>query len=717
MNKSVLLVAILGVTMWAGCKKSAQNTNTPADIKSMNDVKVPKGFSWQSTRSITISASITDQRFGNSIYLISVYDGDPNAGGNLLASGSATQTVPYVNTLIVPATATQLYVVKTAPDKSKINSTINITGTTASISFSDKDPNVAQQGGGRSAEGGRTESVDCSSGCTNTITTSTNNVSVTTGNVICITGSNITVSFSSVNGGMIRVCGSNVTLQNCNLGGSAELLITSSGSANVSGLNFNSSSAEIDNEGTLTGNFSDGGIFLNNGTYTSTSDFNLNSSAGAFTNNGTMTVNGNFNNGAGVSPINAGSITVTGSFQQNSSSVAFINNCNLKVNGNYTQSGPVQNYNLINVLGTTTINSGTLTLYNGAMFQTANLMDNVTIVGSGATSLIKITGSITVNGGGGFNGALQVSCPSTIPSGDFSGGAAAGSSLYIATSSCNSIGNGTSTITDTDGDGVPDSLDAYPTDPTRAYNNYYPSSTGAGTVAFEDQWPSKGDFDMNDVVMGYQYNIVTNAQNKVAQVVAWYTLFATGGNNGNAFAVQFPTTSSSVSALTGGTLQTGQANAVVTVFTNMRSEESAWNTVPGATTCPAKTYTVTFNVSSGPAIATFGLSSFNPFIWSTAGNEIHLPGHLPTSTANTAIFGTADDNTSVSGGVYYVTKTGLPYAIDIPVSPFAYPVEGVDITQAYLHLAAWATSNGTTFADWYSNTASGYRNTANIYTH
>jgi len=344
-------------------------------------------------------------------------------------------------------------------------------------------------------------------------------------------------------------------------------------------------------------------------------------------------------------------------------------------------------------------------------------MDNVTIVGSGATSLIKITGSITVNGGGGFNGALQVSCPSTIPSGDFSGGAAAGSSLYIATSSCNSIGNGTSTITDTDGDGVPDSLDAYPTDPTRAYNNYYPSSTGAGTVAFEDQWPSKGDFDMNDVVMGYQYNIVTNAQNKVAQVVAWYTLFATGGNNGNAFAVQFPTTSSSVSALTGGTLQTGQANAVVTVFTNMRSEESAWNTVPGATTCPAKTYTVTFNVSSGPAIATFGLSSFNPFIWSTAGNEIHLPGHLPTSTANTAIFGTADDNTSVSGGVYYVTKTGLPYAIDIPVSPFAYPVEGVDITQAYLHLAAWATSNGTTFADWYSNTASGYRNTANIYTH
>ena len=714
MKNKLLLVAVATAIVFSGCKKSSQSS-TPAVIKSMSDIKVPKGFNWQNTHEVSLSASITDSRFGNAIYRIAVYDGDPNAGGNLLATGSATMAVPYANKLTINNQLPQLYIVKTAPDKSQITTAVSAMGTSAEASFSDIDPTVPKTGGGQ-RNAYRTTAVDCSSGCTNTITTNTSNVNVNTGNVICITGSNITVNFSSVNGGMIRVCGSNVTLQNLSLNGSSELLVTSSGSATATGMNINSSTATVDNEGTLTSSFADNGIFINNGTYTSTSDFNLNSAAGAFTNNGTMTVNGNLNNSASVSPVNGGTMVITGSFQQNNSSVAFINNCNMTIDGNYTQSGPVQNYNLINVLGTTTINSGTLTLYNSAMFQTVGYMGNVAVQGSGATSLFKITGAMTINSGG-FNGALQVSSDHTISSGFLTGGATAGNSLYIATTSCNSVGNGTATITDTDGDGVPDSLDAYPTDPTRAYNNYYPSSTGGGTLAFEDQWPSKGDFDMNDVVMGYHYNIVTTAQNNVAQVVATYTLFATGGNDGNSFAVQFPTTSGSVSNVVGGTLQTGQTNAVVTVFNNMRTQMSGWNTIPGNAFVPVVTYTVSFNVSSGPSITTFGLSSYNPFIWGAAGSEIHLPGHLPTSTVNTALFGTADDGTSVAEGTYYITKTGLPYAIDVPVIPFSYPIEGVDITQAYLHLGAWAESNATTYTDWYSNTASGYRNTANIYTH
>jgi hypothetical protein len=56
---------------------------------------------------------------------------------------------------------------------------------------------------------------------------------------------------------------------------------------------------------------------------------------------------------------------------------------------------------------------------------------------------------------------------------------------------------------DADNDGVNDVDDEYPTDPNKAFNNYYPSKTGSASVAFEDQWPSKGDYDLNDLVVDY----------------------------------------------------------------------------------------------------------------------------------------------------------------------------------------------------------------------
>jgi hypothetical protein len=37
-----------------------------------------------------------------------------------------------------------------------------------------------------------------------------------------------------------------------------------------------------------------------------------------------------------------------------------------------------------------------------------------------------------------------------------------------------------------------------------------------GTLAYEDLWPSKGDYDFNDLVVDYDFNIVKNNQ-EVAQ--------------------------------------------------------------------------------------------------------------------------------------------------------------------------------------------------------
>ncbi|MFY8108332.1 MAG: LruC domain-containing protein [Bacteroidia bacterium] len=266
---------------------------------------------------------------------------------------------------------------------------------------------------------------------------------------------------------------------------------------------------------------------------------------------------------------------------------------------------------------------------------------------------------------------------------------------------------------DQDNDGVDDVDDEYPTDPNKAFNN----PTGTGSIAFEDQWPSTGDYDLNDVVVNYNYNVVTNAANKVVRVEGSLTLRATGGSFQNGFGVQFPVERSKVSGVTGATLEAGQTNAVLVLFQNMRNEMTNWNTVKPGGTSPAVTYNIAFNVSNGPTLAAFGLSCYNPFIWNGSmgrGYEIHLAGKTPTDLANGSVFGTNRDGSNIATGDTYVSKNGrLPWAIQTPAN-FSYPKEKADINTAYSKFASWVVSGGTLFTDWYSNT-SGYRNAENIY--
>lgn len=719
MKKLLSIALILGVAALPACKKT-DSADTKPVVNSVNDIKVPEGFLWESSRDVNITVNITDDRFGSALHSIAIYDGDPYNGGNLLAKGSASTTKSYENKLHISKQITSVYVVKTSPDNSRIINTLDVNGASANISFSDIDQTVVRKP--NTAGYAKTTAVDCNSGCTNTITTTTSNVTVNSSDVICITGSNITVSFSNVNG-TVKVCGANVTLQNLSLNGSASLRISGSGSVNTSNMNVNSGTATIENDGTInySGSSSIQGTFINNGTYTTSGDFNINSNTTAFTNSGTINVSGNFNNGANnINITNNGTINVSGSFQQNSNSSTFVNNCALIVTGTYNQSGPVENYKYIQVGGLTNLNSGgDLSMYNGAMLNTVNFGANIPLKGYGSTSLVKITGNINyMNGSSEFNGNLQICTNAAVSPSKLTGGAATGCSVYIAQDGCNTVGNGAPTVTDTDNDGVPDNTDDYPNDPTKAYDNYYPSSTGMATAAFEDQWPTKGDYDLNDVVMSYRYKIVTNASNNVVEVNGTYKLFATGGSYMNGFGIQFPVDRANVSGLTGGELEADQSKAVVLLFRNMRAEMTNWNTKAGEPVSPTKDYTITFAVSNGVNINNFGLSAYNPFIWhagDSRGGEIHLPGHLPTDLANTGLYGTADDNSSISNNRYYLTTTGLPYAIEIPVTPFSYPYETVDITQAYLHFANWAQSGGTSYTDWYSNTASGYRNNSNIY--
>ena len=97
------------------------------------------------------------------------------------------------------------------------------------------------------------------------------------------------------------------------------------------------------------------------------------------------------------------------------------------------------------------------------------------------------------------------------------------------------------TCNDSDGDGVTDDWDDYPDDPDRAFNQYTPAEGQYGTFMWEDLWPEKGDYDMNDLVMDYNVIEVFNADWEIVDVVNNFYLRAAGaGYLNNGFAIQYP---------------------------------------------------------------------------------------------------------------------------------------------------------------------------------
>jgi len=291
----------------------------------------------------------------------------------------------------------------------------------------------------------------------------------------------------------------------------------------------------------------------------------------------------------------------------------------------------------------------------------------------------------------------------------------------------------TYTDNDTDGDGIPDQFDDYPDDPSRAFNNYYPSEEGFGTLAFEDLWPAKGDYDFNDVVIDYNINQITNGNNQVVEIIANFTLRALGASFKNGFGFQLPLLPGDIASVTGQNLSEGiislnpnnteanQSKAVIIVFDNgfdilkHPGGGTGVNTVPTAPFVEPVTIELVITLTEPKALSQVGIPPYNPFIFTNLrrGYEIHLPDKQPTDLANFTLFGTSNDNSIPAQNRYYKTTGNLPWAIHI-IESFDYPVERSQITQGHLKMGTWAQSSGQQFGDWFKN-LSGYRNNEHIY--
>ncbi|MBI9062277.1 MAG: LruC domain-containing protein [Marinilabiliaceae bacterium] len=289
------------------------------------------------------------------------------------------------------------------------------------------------------------------------------------------------------------------------------------------------------------------------------------------------------------------------------------------------------------------------------------------------------------------------------------------------------------TPTDSDGDGVTDVFDEYPDDASKAFRNHYPGEGLFGTLVFEDLWPYKGDYDFNDLVVDYNFNQITDAQNLITGIQSKMVVKAIGASYHNAFGLSLNTPSENISNVSGqrftqnfldiasnGT-ENNQSKATIIYF------DDAYNNLPypgtgiGVNTSSDAPYvqpdtqqvTITFNTPL--SFSQLGTPPYNPFIIIDGNRdvEVHLPNMAPTDLMNSALLGTGHDDSDPSVGNYFVSDVYLPWAINVPIS-FDYPAEKEAITQSHLMFSPWTVARGYNYMDWYHD-KTGYRNNSKIY--
>lgn len=225
--------------------------------------------------------------------------------------------------------------------------------------------------------------------------------------------------------------------------------------------------------------------------------------------------------------------------------------------------------------------------------------------------------------------------------------------------------------------------------------------TYKGIVAFEDNWPSKGDYDLNDVVVKYNSILCFNTKNQVLSTEDTFTAWWAGASYLNSFIYQLNTERSNVQCTKDGveySMDKDLSLATIPVFEDMK-EATKDNT--------KKTTVVINNKFKTPVDhETFGVAPYNPFIsvfkmTNYNRTEVHLVNYKPTDKAKKDLFHTEGDLSDLDKGIYYVSDSKYPYAIHLADAERYSTTEKEAVDKTFPKFASWVESNGTKDKDWY----------------
>ncbi|NRA54795.1 MAG: LruC domain-containing protein [Gammaproteobacteria bacterium] len=289
-------------------------------------------------------------------------------------------------------------------------------------------------------------------------------------------------------------------------------------------------------------------------------------------------------------------------------------------------------------------------------------------------------------------------------------------------------------IADSDNDGFSDGneVNYYETDPLDAASvtnsstlstSFSPAEGETGTMAFEDEWPLKGDYDFNDAV--FNYNIEETKQDGLVKQIVFSVLpVARGAIYDNSLRLLINTPVSNVSSAVvkykGTTSELAAiADGNKTLFIIIDKIEDALpspkgfkmsNTLSGSPKVTGQLYKVTINFNSPLTPAILGAPPYNSFIARVLDNgemlEVHFPGKFPTKQASRRKFGQFDDDSDITQDRYYQTKDNLPWAMQMPAA-WHHTKERVDLSNGYPDILNWASSKGKKNKNWYKSKRKG----------
>lgn len=229
----------------------------------------------------------------------------------------------------------------------------------------------------------------------------------------------------------------------------------------------------------------------------------------------------------------------------------------------------------------------------------------------------------------------------------------------------------------------------------------------SGTLAYEDSWPKKGDYDFNDFVTDYTYTFVKESEDSDAlkEIRLTFTPKAAGAIYNSGFGIQLPVNPDVIEKVEGAVLEPeGELASLIVCddthavfgmkggFVNTKKGMAELIADPVIVTVTLKNNTVRDDVT--PTLIT----QFNPFLFvQERSREIHLVDMAPTGKADMSLFGTQDDGSE--GTSYYRLKQGrYPWALDIPCmtkkDTWRYPQESKEIMEAYPNYVNWTNIDG-----------------------
>lgn len=232
------------------------------------------------------------------------------------------------------------------------------------------------------------------------------------------------------------------------------------------------------------------------------------------------------------------------------------------------------------------------------------------------------------------------------------------------------------------------------------------SSTN-GVYAFEDLWPKAGDYDLNDALVNVKHEKEFNTDGKIIKETFYLTTYQNYVTltSGLALTLNTKKTPQSVAMKK---MAKGSTEATEASFTN---EGNVYYLTADFKGELGTTYILELTYQN-PLESSADLASIKPFIYRSEGEknwEVHIPMEAPTAKMNYSYFGTEDDCSDPSKGLYFVRQGDYPFAFylhGVNISVFENTIlkrenESKRINELFPDFLKWSTSNGATNKDWY----------------